>query len=318
MSLIIQARAKINLHLKVIRRRPDGWHDLETIMVPVSLADRITLDPAPAGEVTLACDHPEVPAVPDNLAVRAAGAIGPARGREAGVAIRIRKRIPVAAGLGGGSSNAAAVLWGLNLLAGGPLDQAALMAAGRELGADVPFFLGPGPALAEGIGDRLTPLPEFGRPWLVLVHPPLAVSTAEVYGRLAAPLTSRAGSSIFKRLKSGRESLFPADAPGGRGAASAGGSPASLDELLVNDLAAVTEARHPVVGRIRAELLASGARGAMMSGSGPTVFGLFDRAEDAARGRRRLAGRGRGEVILARVARRPLVSVEGPEAGPTL
>ncbi|MBU0517112.1 MAG: 4-(cytidine 5'-diphospho)-2-C-methyl-D-erythritol kinase, partial [Proteobacteria bacterium] len=270
MSLIIKARAKINLHLKVIRRRPDGWHDLETIMVPVSLADRITLDPAPAGEVTLACDGAAVTDGPDNLALRAARAFGRAWGREIGARIHIRKRIPVAAGLGGGSSDAAAVLWGLNLLAGGPLDQAALMAAGRELGADVPFFLGQGPALAEGLGDRLTPLEKFGRPWLLLVHPPLSVSTAEVYDRLAAPLTSRPGCSIFIRLKSGRENLFRVDDSGDRSAVSVKGSPESLDELLVNDLASVTEARHPVVGRIRAELKASGALGAMMSGSGPT------------------------------------------------
>jgi 4-diphosphocytidyl-2-C-methyl-D-erythritol kinase len=305
MSLIIHARAKINLGLRVVGRRPDGYHDLETVMVPVSVADRVDLAPAASG-VTVESDSAQAPGGPDNLAHRAAEAFARASGRAVKVTVRLRKRIPVAAGLGGGSSDAAAVLLGLNRLAGRPLSEADLRAVGRDLGADVPFFLGPGPSLAEGIGDVLTPLKNFPRPWLVLISPPEAVSTARIYGRLAASLTTRPACSIFKSLKS---------SPWPRSVTEAGSDPGRddldrLTRLLVNDLEPVTESLHPVVGRIKAQLLASGAAGASMSGSGPAVFGLFATGRQAARCRRALTGRVPGRVMVARVCGRPLVVVE--------
>jgi 4-diphosphocytidyl-2-C-methyl-D-erythritol kinase len=305
MSLIVIARAKINLGLRVVGRRPDGFHDLETIMVPVSVADRVELDPSASG-VTVESDSALAPGGPGNLAHRAAEAFARASGRTVEVTIRLRKRIPVAAGLGGGSSDAAAVLVGLNRLSGRPLSDADLVAVGRDLGADVPFFLGRGPALAQGIGDLLTPLDDFPLPWLVLVHPPVAVSTAKIYGRLAPSLTTRPACSIFESLKS---------SPWPRSRTETGSDPGPQDlerlaRLLVNDLEPVTEALHPVVGQIKARLLAAGAAGASMTGSGPAVFGLLATGRQAARCRRALAGRVPGRVMVARVCRRPLVLAE--------
>jgi 4-diphosphocytidyl-2-C-methyl-D-erythritol kinase len=305
MSLIVTARAKINLRLRVVGRRADGYHDLETIMLPVSVADRVSLTPAPSG-IEVRSDSAQAPGGPDNLAHRAAEAFARATGRDAAVRIDLRKRIPVAAGLGGGSSDAAAVLLGLNRLAGRPLSETDLMALGRDLGADVPFFLGPGPALAEGVGDVLTPLENFPRPWLVLVHPQVEVSTAQIYRRLPASLTTQPACSIFESLKSSPWPSPPSGAGSGLG-------PEVLDRLarlLVNDLEPVTESLQPVVGEIKAALLAAGAAGALMTGSGPAVFGLFASGPEAARGRRALRGRVAARVMVARVCRRPLVVAE--------
>lgn len=303
--MIVTARAKINLRLRVLGRRPDGYHDLEAIMLPVSVADRVGLTPASLG-IEVRTDSAQAPGGPDNLAHRAAEAFARATGRGAAVRIDLRKRIPVAAGLGGGSADAAAVLLGLNRLAGRPLSEADLRTIGRDLGADVPFFLGPGPALAEGVGDVLTPLENFPRPWLVLVHPPVEVSTAQIYGRRPASLTTQPVCSIFESLKS---SPWPSPS-GGAGSGPGRDDLGRLAQLMVNDLESVTESLYPVVGRIKAELLAAGAAGALMSGSGPAVFGLFASGPEAARGRRALRGRVAARVMVARVCRRPLVVAE--------
>jgi 4-diphosphocytidyl-2-C-methyl-D-erythritol kinase len=242
--------AKVNLFLKVVGRRSDGYHDLVTVMQPLSLADELTLT-LTSGEISLECNNPELPLDGRNLAVKAARAFLTEAPQDFGVHIRLIKNIPLAAGLGGGSSDAAGVLLGLNDLTGHPLTAAALHRLASGLGADVPFFLLAGPAVGRGIGDQLTPLrlPPF---WYVLINPGYPVSTAWVYGNLKLDLVEGLGDNITGTIFS--------QPPG---------------TWLHNDLELVTLARHPDLA-LRKELLQqSGALATLMSGSGPTIFGIF-------------------------------------------
>lgn len=176
----VQANAKINLTLDVLGKRKDGYHDIRSIMQSISLSDRITLIRT-EGEISIECAHPEVPCNISNLACRAAYELQKAARARFGVHIKLNKGIPVAAGLGGGSTDAAAVLRGLNRLWNTKLDNNELIEIGKRIGADVPFCLLGGTALAEGIGEILTPLKPIPRLWLVLFKPPFGVSTGDVY-----------------------------------------------------------------------------------------------------------------------------------------
>jgi 4-diphosphocytidyl-2-C-methyl-D-erythritol kinase len=268
MSLLILSPAKINLFLRVTGRRPDGYHDLFSLMCRVSLYDEVVLTISP-GPLTVRCSDPTLPVDDTNLAVRAANSFFEAIGRKPAGEIRLAKRIPVAAGLGGGSSNAASVLIGLNHLHGDPLPREQLMRIGRRLGADVPFFIFQAPALASGIGDELDAFPELF-PWRVLlVCPPLHVSTRMVYQNLNLQLTNHEKQPTRAHFdKSAFNPSFH----------------------LHNDLETVTLALHPELVRIKDLLTSQGAVGALMSGSGPSVFGLFPDEETLRR----------ADVILAR------------------
>ena len=262
--LCVQAPAKINLFLHVTGRRPDGFHELVSLMCPVALYDTLTLTPANQ-DIHVICGHPDVPEDASNLAARAArlfmeAAISESFPSVSGLTIHIDKKIPVGAGLGGGSSDAAAVLTALNCHRARPLSTPALMELAGRLGADVPFFIPGGAALASGIGDRLEPFPHLASWTALLVYPNVAVSTAWVYKNLNLRLTKDE-----KKL-----SNFHFD-----------GRFFNIDKHLVNDLEAVTQTVLPVVGEIKRLLLANGAAGAMMTGSGSTVFGLFTNAERA-------------------------------------
>ncbi len=241
--------AKVNLYLKVVGRRADGYHDLVTVMQPLSLADELVLTLSGAG-ISLSCNRPELPVDAGNLAVRAALAFQAATARSFGLHLRLTKNIPVAAGLGGGSSNAAGVLGGLNELLGRPLADDRLHAIARTLGADVPFFLLNRPALGQGIGDRLTPL-TLPANWLVLVNPGFQVSTAWVYSRLQPPFGPPAEGLLAR---------FSQEDPA---------------TWLHNDLEAVTLERYPELLALKQALKRAGATGTLMSGSGPTIFGIF-------------------------------------------
>ena len=264
-SLVIKAPAKINLFLHVLGKRSDGYHDLCSLMCPVGLYDILTLTFNQPG-ISVTCAHPEVPEDATNLAARAAQAFLDAAGGATPspllcVHIDIQKHIPVGAGLGGGSSDAAAVLRALNDHFGAPLNATDLRLLGGCIGADIPFFLCGGPAVARGIGDRLEPFPNLP-PWTaLLVYPNTVISTAWVYKNLNLRLTKDE-----KKL-----SNFHFD-----------GRFFNADKHLINDLEAVTERALPVIGEIKQMLLANGAKGAMMSGSGSTVFGLFDNHRQAA------------------------------------
>jgi len=265
----ILAPAKINLFLRVTRKRPDGYHDLESLMCCVGLYDVLTIAPGGDG-IGITCAHPQVPEDDRNLAYRAADLFFSHLGITRGVRITIDKHIPVAAGLGGGSSDAAAVLLGLNRLFGSPCSIRNLMELGRRLGADVPYLLYRKPALAAGIGDRLTPFAGLPPAPVVLVNPGIEVSTAWVYKNLNLRLT--------KQPKQLNYSFFGADK-------------FSFAAGLHNDLETVTVRRFPVIREVQSELKALGARGTLMSGSGPTVFGIFADMKTARYAKGELAGR---------------------------
>ena len=263
-SLRLLAPAKINLFLRVIGRRPDGYHTLSMLMQKLALFDELVLERAADG-LELRCPQGGAPEGPENLAFRAASLFFARTGLDFGLRITLEKRIPAAAGLGGGSSDAAAVLRGLNSMSGAPLDADALAALALELGADVPFFVHPAPAaLAEGVGEILTPAEPLRDRTVLLVNPGFAVSTAWAYRNL--DLTGAGPNDTF------------AGSPAGGGL--------GVNHSLVNDLEGVVTTRHPVIAEIKAALLQEGASATLMSGSGPTVFGLFPdpaRAAEAAR-----------------------------------
>ena len=285
--LTLTAAAKVNLALEVLGKRADGYHELATVMQTVDLADRLVLEDADA--LALTATSPDVPADGGNLALRAAVALREAAKVDRGVRIRLDKRIPIAAGLGGGSADAAAVLLGLNRLWSLRWPLARLAAVGETLGMDVPFFLTGGVALGTGRGERLTAL--TGMPLaLVLVNPGAPVSTAAVYGRVTPAMYSdgaRAKTVI---------------------AALATRKPARLAASLYNGLEAAATGLSADLERMRAALLAAGALGAAMSGSGPTVFGVARSFEQARQIRARLA-RGSWSCWAVRTISGPAVRI---------
>jgi 4-diphosphocytidyl-2-C-methyl-D-erythritol kinase len=254
--------AKVNLHLKVLRKRPDGYHDLATLMQRVSLYDDMSFTRRPDG-VSLHCPDGTLPEDGANIVWRAAAALLAHVPDPGGMDITLKKRIPLAAGLGGGSSNAATTLLAVNELIGSPCNLQELLHIGATLGADVPFFIFGQTAWAFGIGDRLKAAPEVPRFWFVLVNPGFALSTKIVYEKLNFRLTNRSINYSIPRF------------------CEAGDWAAGL----YNDLEKVSIRLHPELADVKGHLLDLGAAGALMSGSGPTVFGLFateDGAETAA------------------------------------
>jgi 4-diphosphocytidyl-2-C-methyl-D-erythritol kinase len=246
--------AKVNLHLEVLERRADGYHEVQTLMMRIDLFDEMEVHPGGQG-IRLIAEGEAIPGEAENLVCRAAQLFCHEAGVPANLEVRLRKNIPVAAGLGGGSSNAAAVLLALNDLYSKGLDQKSLRVLGSRLGADVPFFLFQRSALARGKGDRLiaAEMPE-GMGFLLLV-PPFRISTPWAY-------------EAFDQMTGGkRKDGIPLE-----------NSYSTLRDLLPilkNDLEIPALSRYPEIGRRKEELLRLGASGALMSGSGPVVFGLF-------------------------------------------
>jgi 4-diphosphocytidyl-2-C-methyl-D-erythritol kinase len=257
-TIELKAPCKVNYRLDVLRRRADGYHDLRMIMQRVDLCDTITLSLSDIPGIRVTCGRDGVPDGPGNIAWRAADALLSRSHGRWGIDITIQKNIPVAAGLGGGSSDAATVLMGVNELLELGLSDQDLMAIGVTLGADVPFFIFKKTAFAEGIGEIFTPLDAVPTAWLLLVNPRVPVSTAWVYQNLE--LTNREAISI---VPPSYDSI------------------PELCAILVNDLEAVTIAKYPVIREIKERMLREGAAGALMSGSGPTVFGIFEEEETA-------------------------------------
>lgn len=276
----IMSPAKINLFLQVIGKRPDGYHDLFSLMCCVDLCDTITLEFG-LHNIQIESSHPKIPSDHTNLAHRAATAFFDALNIKDGLKIVIEKAIPVAAGLGGGSSNAASVLKGLNRHYGNPFAPDQLMSMGLGLGADVPFFLFGKPALASGIGEKLKayrmPLPFH----VVMVYPRFEVSSGEVFQNLNLGLTK-----CKKKLK---KPFFEKS-----------GFDARLH--LCNDLEKVTASKYPVIASIKKRLLQCGALGALMSGSGPTVFGLFPDFNEAKKAEREIGTDGRWDVFVNNIS----------------
>ena len=267
-SRAVLASAKINLFLEILGERDDGYHDLRSIMVPVSLHDELTLENTDGViescllEGSSVCCAALVQQDPrQNLATRAALGLKAATGHAGGARIAIRKHIPVGGGLGGGSADAAAVLLGLNDLWGTDLDCAALSALGAQIGCDVPALVHGGLVLVQGLGERVSPLVDTGRAenegiWLVLVNPGFSVSTQDVYRRCRVPLTSVNGfyTSMVCSLRDG-------DVEG-------------VARSLFNGLEATVFGKYPEIELIAGALRSAGSPGALLSGSGASVFGL--------------------------------------------
>jgi 4-diphosphocytidyl-2-C-methyl-D-erythritol kinase len=274
------APAKLNLSLQVFGKRPDGYHNIRSVMVPVSLYDEVTVEEAPAG-ISVECDAPGVPTDAANSCHKAAALYLAWSGTPSGVRIRIRKAIPAESGLGGGSSDAAAALKGLIALTGKRPSTEELLAMAVRVGADVPFFLPGGAALVEGVGERVTPLSWNVPLHAVIVRPAFGLSTREGYARL------------------GRE-------PGG---SSPGGSIPSFRSfpdvvaIVRNDFEAAWRPSHPEIDEIRRELMSAGSAAAGLSGSGSAVFGLFPSETAARNARETLSGNDGGggrRVFVAR------------------
>jgi 4-diphosphocytidyl-2-C-methyl-D-erythritol kinase len=256
----ILSPAKINLFLQVTGKRPDGYHELFSLMCCVSLFDTILLQ-FDGNLIEIDSDHPQIPLDETNLAHKAAALFYRKLQTERGLKITIEKSIPVAAGLGGGSSNAASVLQGLNCYYDFPFSREQLISMGRRLGADVPFFLFEKPALVSGIGEKLEVYGDLPPYHVILIYPGFGVSTAEVFQNLNLGLTNcKKKFKKFSFRKTGYD----------------------VSRHLCNDLEAVTASRHPVITSVKEQLLKHGAEGALMSGSGPTVFGLFSEQDKAA------------------------------------
>jgi 4-diphosphocytidyl-2-C-methyl-D-erythritol kinase len=255
---VLRASAKVNLALEVLGKRGDGYHEIATVLQAVDLFDRLTVETADT--LLLHADDPELPTDEGNLVMRAARLLQKTAGIEKGARIELQKRIPVAAGLGGGSADAAAALRAANRLAGEPLDAPALRALAVGLGADVPSQVEPRHALVQGIGERIEPV---GLPplWAVVVAPKTGLATKDVY----AELDRRGGW---------RERLDPAPL-----FELAGEPAAAIASALENDLHAAAVALRPELSETLDRLRSAGAPAAAVSGSGPTCFALFpDRA----------------------------------------
>jgi len=272
MNTAIRAYAKVNLSLGAGPLGQDGYHPVEMVLCSVGLYDTIHIHIQDTG-ITLETGASGLPIDEGNIAHRAASAYLRAAGAHTGAHIRIEKDIPIAAGLAGGSADAAAVLAGLQRLHGDPLPGKALLGIAAELGADVPFCLTGGLALATGRGTELTSLPPLGAgPVFVLVNPGVPLSTAAVYARFdempPGPRPDTAGLIDALAAEDWRKAAF----------------------RMINMLEPAADSLCPVIPSIREALMGEGAITARMSGSGPTVFGLFDDPETARRAAQRLAG----------------------------
>jgi len=276
---IIRTPAKINTLLKVTGRRPNGYHELVSIMIPVEIFDLLEFEILQEKAIWIQSTGYPVPNDEKNLVHRAARSFLSRTGISHGVSIRLEKNIPVAAGLGGGSSDAAATLLMLNRVNSMPLTESDLREIAVELGADVPFFLNCKPSLATGIGEIIEPLEGWPEFWYVIVTPPIRISTMWVYQNLKLELTTKSSDCILANFRS--ETFKVAN-------------------VLENDLENVTCAKFPIINTLKKLLVDAGAKGAMMSGSGPSVFGLFSSLANAADAEKFLISQNMGDVFLAK------------------
>ena len=259
----LRALAKINLGLDVVGKRDDGYHEVRMIMQTVNLYDRIEMDRTEDGVIRTETNLPFVPDGEGNLAWRAAKLLLDEKGIKDGVTIKIRKYIPVAAGMAGGSTDAAAVLVGVNRMFDLGFTKKELMERGVKLGADVPYCIMKGTALSEGIGEKLTALAPMPDCYILLAKPPIAVSTKMVYENLHANELEKHPDIDGMMMALEEQSLQ------------------GITERMENVLETVTQVRYPVIAEIKACMKECGAMNSLMSGSGPTVFGIFTEKEKA-------------------------------------
>ncbi len=266
-SYIFHTPAKLNLRLKITGLRENGYHELVSVMAPVGLYDRIELKPDKENATRVICSGFPVPDDESNLVFKAIKAFSSRTGMDQGFLIHLTKTIPVAAGLGGGSSDAASVLMALNEMYSRPVSEEKMARLALELGADVPFFLHGSPCLARGVGEILEPIREWPHLWYVIVMPPIAVSTAWAYAEFDKYLLNKTKKDVRElELTMDQHNCIMPDFRG---------ETSQLVRLLENDLERVTIPAFPVIDTIKTLLLQAGADGTLMSGSGPSVFGVF-------------------------------------------
>jgi 4-diphosphocytidyl-2-C-methyl-D-erythritol kinase len=256
--MLWKAPAKINLFLRVLRKRADGYHDIVSLMQKITLYDELIFSPLPTG-IILNCPGSDLPTSEDNLVFRAAQSIFAYANYPAGVEIKLTKKIPLAAGLGGGSSDAATTLMALNKICSFNLKTSELIKLGAKIGADVPFFIFGNNALASGVGDKLKALQNLPKINLILIKPRFELPTKMVYENLNLRLTKGKNNYSIPRF------LELSD----------------IIRELHNDLESVSLEMHPELADLKKMLLRHGALGALMSGSGPTVFGIFRDGKEA-------------------------------------
>lgn len=288
MNVFVKAPAKINLSLDVLYKRPDGYHEVDMVMTTIDLADRITLEDRADGRIHLVTNSGVIPQDARNLAWRAAELVRERFRVDRGVTITIAKEIPVAAGLAGGSSDAAAVLSGLNQLwkLGASLEE--LMELGKQLGSDVPFCLVRGTARATGRGECIEELPAMPPCWVVLAKPPISVSTADVYSDLdLAQITAR------PKTESLIASLARNDFHG-------------VARQMRNVLEPFVFRKYPEVARLKEQMLRFSGEGVLMSGSGPTVYALFQQESRARRLLHGLKGFCKEVYMVRLLGKRPM------------
>ena len=261
--LELKAYAKVNLGIDVIGKRPDGYHEVRMIMQTVKLYDRITMEKNDSGNIILSTNLPYLPVNEKNLVYRAIDMIRNAYGITDGVTASIVKRIPIAAGMAGGSSDAAAAFVGMNQLFHLGITQQELMDYGVKLGADIPYCIMRGTALSEGIGEILTPLPPIPNCWFLIVKPTFSMSTKFVYENLHLDEIA-----VHTDIDGMKEALYQRDLIG-------------VTDRMENVLEQVTKKHYPAIGEIKDIMRKEGALNALMSGSGSTVFGIFKSKETA-------------------------------------
>lgn len=262
-KLQLKAYGKINLGLDVIRKRPDGYHDLDMIMQMVDVYDDVIIEKKAGEEIVVKADAAVLSNGKDNLAYMAAKMLFDEFGIKSGVEITIHKRIPIAGGMAGGSSDCATTLIGINEMFNLGLSKQQLMERGVKLGADVPYCVLGGTAIARGIGEVLTPLPTPPQCHVIIAKPPISVSTAYVYGHIRPDKITKRPDIEQMTLAIKEQDLN------------------KLSDLLYNVMEEVTVSEYPVIEKLKSIMLENGALNSIMSGSGPTVFGLFDDREKA-------------------------------------
>jgi len=273
--LTVKTPCKINFRLKVLNRRKDGYHNISSIMVPVAIYDDIDISLRTSG-IRVVCPALSIPEK-DNIVYKAIEAFFSKAKIDHGISVNITKRIPAGAGLGGGSSDAAAVLKALNTIASNPLSFDVLEDLALKIGADVPFFLKNVPCIAKGVGNIITPIKDWPRFWYVIVTPRVNIATSWVYSNLNLKLTQHEDKAIIRWFGMDRSNVF---------------------SMLENDLERVTVGMVPSIQIIKDAMMELGAAGSLMSGSGPSVFGVFESEEKANSAFRSIASRDLGDTFV--------------------
>ncbi len=281
-KIFYPARAKINISLDVLHKRPDGYHEVEIVMQSIDLSDILVFKRAAEGVIELECAHPQVPLDRTNLIIKAVERLREKTGVNKGVIINLEKNIPIGAGLAGGSTDAAAALVAVNRLWGLRLTPEELLETGSELGADIPYCIQGGTCLAKGKGEVLTKLPPLPALWVMLVVFPFSVSTAETYGSFEpGGIEKRPDTSaVIKSINQGKTK--------------------ELARSMGNILESVTFQKHPVIAQRKRELEDKGLLAVQMTGSGPTLFCLAENKEELEQVARALSPCEGEKILIAR------------------